>query len=243
MTRRQEAEWTPEQVSSFWDYQSGRPSIEHIYFSATHGRQIAKRTKRWLNGRPSARVLDLGCGTGAFLKHLASVVSGLSLAGADFSDASIKTATSTCSSIQPAPELKAITGYPTDWQASSFDVIYVIEVVEHLKDAVLDSVLKEASRLLVQGGYLIITTPNNEDLEKQHTCCPNCGTTFHIWQHVRNWSATSLTEYVLPFGFERTAAHATFLDPTAVRIAAWLSRMIGLSHRRPPHLVAVFRKR
>lgn len=242
MINTHEVEWTSQQISDFWDYQSHRPSIDHIYFSATHGRQIAKRTRRWLAGKRPTRVLDLGCGTGAFLKHLASVVSGLSLSGADFSEASIQTARSTCAAIRPIPELKAVSGYPTDWQAGSFDTVYIIEVVEHLHDDVLHSVLKEASRLLAKDGHLIITTPNSEDLEKQHTCCPNCGTTFHVWQHVRNWSAASLASFVLPYGFELSAARATFLDPMPVRITTWLARAVGLSNKRPPHLLGVFRK-
>ncbi|MFC5440435.1 class I SAM-dependent methyltransferase [Rhodanobacter ginsenosidimutans] len=235
-------DWTPKQITGFWDYQSNRPSARENYFSATHGTQIAKYTRRWLRKSPSVRVLDMGCGTGAFLSALAQVSPGLLLAGTDFSADSVACANSACQSIRPSPDIRTISGYPTPWGDEFFDVIYVIEVIEHLSDEMLDAMMTESSRLLKPGGRLIVTTPNDEDLERQSTCCPNCGTTFHIWQHVRSWSVSSLSTYMRQRGFEPVRVKATLIEPFQIRAAAWLARLLRLSRKRPPHLVGVFKR-
>lgn len=241
MSSRHEVKWTREAVARFWDYQSRRPSIANIYFSALHGAELVNRTRRWLPAR-SGKVLDMGCGTGAFLRMLATTHAGMSLAGVDFSEDSIATATDACSAVRPAPDLRAISKYPTPWPPQSFDVIYSLEVVEHLDDAMLDSVLDECARLLKPGGILIVTTPNAEDLERQHTCCPECGATFHIWQHQRSWSVASLTELIEGRGFTAVRVEAMFLEPLRIRFALWLARTLGMSRKRPPNLVGTFRR-
>lgn len=240
MSSPHEVQWTAEAVARFWNYQSTRPSIASIYFSALHGKELASRTQRWLPAR-SAKVLDMGCGTGAFLRLLATTRDNMSLAGVDFSEESFRTAKDTCSEVRPIPELHAISSYPTPWPAQTFDAIYSLEVVEHLDDAMLNSVIDECARLLKPGGVLIVTTPHAEDLERQHTCCPECGTTFHIWQHQRSWTVATLTERIENRGFAAASVEATFLEPLRVRVALWVARRLGMSKRQPPNLVGVFR--
>lgn len=243
MQPQHQLDWTSEQISGFWDYQSSRPSAHENYFSATHSTQIAKYSRRWLRSGPSLRVLDMGCGTGAFLARLAQIRPRLQLAGVDFSADSVASAKNACESIVPLPDLRTVAGYPTPWIDGSFDVIYVIEVIEHLADEMLEAMVHECIRLLKPGGRLIVTTPNDEDLERQNTCCPNCGATFHIWQHVRSWSASSLSRFMNERGFDPLRVKATLIEPAQIRAAAWLARKLRLSRKRPPHLVGVFRRR
>jgi len=242
MQARDEVTWTPEQVSRFWDYQSHRPSALRNYFSIGRGEQVAKRTLRHISPHQSARILDLGCGTGHFLEQLARIGPGTLLHGIDFSTESIQVAKKTCRSIVPTPDLEAIESYPTHLPADSFDAAYSIEVVEHLSDNMLDSMIIEARRVLKKGGYLVITTPNNEDLERSHTCCPNCSSTFHIWQHVRAWSTRSLSQFMSGHGFTEVFAKETFLEPLHLRICIWIARKLGVVKRQPPHIIAIYRK-
>lgn len=241
MSSQREVQWTREAVARFWDYQSKRPSIANIYFSALHGAELVNRTRRWLPA-PPGKVLDMGCGTGAFLRMLATACRGMPLAGVDFSEDSVRTAKETCAAVRPLPDLRAITSYPTPWPPQAFDVIYCLEVVEHLDDEMLDGVLGECARLLKARGVLIVTTPHAENLERQHTCCPDCGATFHIWQHQRSWSVASLTERIQHHGFVAVKVHATFLEPLRVRIALWIARKTGISKRQPQNLIGVFRR-
>src|SRR5207302_11461340 len=51
------------------------------------------------------------------------------------------------------------------------------------------------------GGYLILTTPNNENLEASACICPECGCIFNRWQHVRSWTRGTLTRYLTEHDF------------------------------------------
>lgn len=242
MQRRREVTWSSEQVARFWDYQSRRPSAYDNYFSIQRGAQIAKRTLRYVATGKSPRILDLGCGTGHFLRHLSNTRSDMLLHGIDFSTDSIRTARETCQPHVPSSHLIAIEDYPSPLQDESFDAIYSIEVVEHLSDSMLISMINEAHRLLKPGGHLVITTPNSEDLERSHTCCPNCNTIFHIWQHVRSWSTSSLSHFISGHGFTEVLTEATLLEPLPIRIIFWIARKMGFIKRQPPHIISIYRK-
>jgi len=242
MSTPQEIEWTPEQVARFWDYQSHRPSATANYFSIGHGMLIAKRTLPRVVKQKSARILDFGCGTGHFLKFVSQLRPDLQLHGADFSSESICIAQSICASIEPPPDLRTLSSLPTSWASESFDAVFSLEVVEHLSNTALETMLAEIHRLLRNGGYAVITTPNDEDLEQLHTCCPNCGSTFHIWQHVRSWSRESLTEFMSRHGFALVSASNTELRPLRIRFLLWAARAAGLIKSKPPRILAIFRK-
>jgi ubiquinone/menaquinone biosynthesis C-methylase UbiE len=242
MQQRQEITWSPEQIARFWDYQSQRSSADGNYFSFARGAQIAKRTLGRIAPRRSPRILDLGCGTGHFLKHLSEARSDMLLYGIDFSPESIRIAQEACQSHIPSQHLVSIEGYPSPLQDASFDAVYSIEVVEHLSDIMLDSMVNEAHRLLKHGGYLVVTTPNDENLEMWHTCCPNCNSTFHIWQHVRSWTTRSLSQFMSTHGFTEISAKATFLEPLHIRLIIWVARKFGIVKRQPPHIIAIYQK-
>lgn len=242
MSTPHDIEWTPEQVARFWDYQSHRPSAAANYFSVSHGKPIAERTLPRVAKRGSARILDFGCGTGDFLKIISQLRPDIQLHGADFSPESIRIAQKTCASLEPLPDLQALKGLPAPWASESFDAIFSLEVVEHLSDPVLEAMLTEMRRLLKVGGHVVITTPNEENLEQQHTCCPNCGGTFHIWQHVRSWSTDSLAGTLSRHGFSLVSARSTELRPWRMRTLLWAARAVGLIKSKPPRILAIFRK-
>jgi len=82
-----------------------------------------------------------------------------------------------------------------------FDVVLLIEVVEHLRSDILDATLREIHRVMRPGGVLLITTPNNEDLSRSMKFCPDCGAIFHEWQHVRAWDVVGLAKELKAYGF------------------------------------------
>jgi hypothetical protein len=53
---------------------------------------------------------------------------------------------------------------------------------------------------------VVVTTPNAEDLGAEATRCPDCGGTFHRWQHQRTLTAASVSELFRAHGFERIRA-------------------------------------
>jgi 2-polyprenyl-3-methyl-5-hydroxy-6-metoxy-1,4-benzoquinol methylase len=97
-------------------------------------------------------ILDVGCGTGAWLERLAK--SGFAnLHGID-QDVSGFEATSATSS---AFNLDSDAALAAD-KPSRFGLITAIEVIEHLENP--GRLLAFASRYLADDGYLLITTPN-----------------------------------------------------------------------------------
>ena len=76
-------------------------------------------------------------------------------------------------------EARCISSFPSDLPGDSFSLVAATEVIEHLDDTELDSMLGECRRLLAPGGYIVLTTPNEEDYDAAKVCCPECGCVFH----------------------------------------------------------------
>lgn len=108
--------------------------------------------------RPESHILDIGCGTGAFLQLLGS--QGYSnLYGIDISAFALQEAQKhtpnlkvCCNDLQSAISLN-------DQQ---FDLISCLDVIEHLINPFV--VLQEIARLLKPGGILLLTTPNSNSI-------------------------------------------------------------------------------
>lgn len=103
----------------------------------------------------NASVLDLGCGTGAFLARLGEL-GYTSLNGMDIA--------------LPEKNLDGINFKEFDLDArdmpysdASLDLIVSVEVFEHIEN--MGFLVKEIARILTPRGFLIITTPNVNSIE------------------------------------------------------------------------------
>ena len=103
--------------------------------------------------RAGDRVLDLGCGDGAFAAAL--VQAGAAVTGVDVAAEAVRRARERApqAAIEQVPEGDAL---PLDEDA--FDVVWAGEVLEHVADVV--GLLAEVRRVLRWGGTLLVTTPN-----------------------------------------------------------------------------------
>jgi len=102
--------------------------------------------------RAGDRVLDLGCGDGAFLVELSRL--GASPVGVDIADAALARAAARC----PGAELHRggdDAGIPLP--SGSVDVVWCSETLEHVGDTA--GFLAEARRVLRPGGRLAVTVP------------------------------------------------------------------------------------
>jgi SAM-dependent methyltransferase len=112
------------------------------------------------------RVLDVGCGDGSFLHHLATYFTGLTsrrwpsggastidYIGVDYSPHQLAKAARL-----PYRFLPCDLGDGIPLPDASVDVIHAAEVIEHLYDP--DLLIEECARVLRPGGALILTTPN-----------------------------------------------------------------------------------
>ena len=100
-------------------------------------------------------VLDVGCGNGSQLA-IPLLNRGFSVIGIDIDERSISRAKALASEIVNS---QFICAGPEDLSShSSFDVVILSEVLEHLKEP--EALLKSAVDRIVPGGILIVTVPN-----------------------------------------------------------------------------------
>jgi len=129
------------------------------------------------------RVLDLGCGTGQFLKLL--VDSGIEATGVDEDALAVQQAETSGLRVIQNDVLKYLS--ETD---ENFDGVFCSHLVEHLPFESLVELVEGIARVLKPGGIVVMAFPNPESLDMQ---------LFHFWldpQHVRFYHPT-LVEAIL----------------------------------------------
>jgi SAM-dependent methyltransferase len=230
-------EWTPERVKRFWDFYSSNPALEDSYFARMVGRSLLAFVSKRIE---IGSAVDIGCGPGDLIELL--LAAGHRAWGADSSPSSLDRVRSRFegqSGFQGATmmELGKIS-LPSE----SVDTAFMLEVVEHMDDSALGASLTEAGRVLRKDGHLVLTTPNEENLDANKTMCPECGCVYHRIQHVRAWSAASLRAYVEPFGFTTVTCEATVLSPYTGPLGLLYRTVYPMIRHRRPHLVYIGRK-
>lgn len=123
-------------------------------------------------------IIDVGCGTGHFLKELKKRHSSINIVGTDFSEESVNIS----KSINPEGSffLMDIFNIPIE-QQGIYDFVICSEVLEHLlrPDVALDNLLS----LIKSEGFLIITVPN--------------GRLDTYGGHINFWSPESWKEFII----------------------------------------------
>jgi 2-polyprenyl-3-methyl-5-hydroxy-6-metoxy-1,4-benzoquinol methylase len=237
--------WTPEMVQRFWDYEANFPEK---FFTRSRRYQIIREIGQYLPR--NCTVLDYGCGPGNLIAPLLDA--GFSVAGMDMSQSARESVQA-----EYGGRERFLGVYDQHEIARSgirFDAIIVAEVIEHLYDEQLDSLLATLLGLATADTHIIFTTPNEEDLQENHILCPVSGELFHRWQHVRSWSESTLKSYLEAKALAATRTFTTDFDITLairgknnpLRGRWWtaLRRTIRYRtqpQRKRPHLVAVAR--
>ncbi len=231
MTETHDVVWTPEKIAATWDFFSERLGGRDLYFSSHSGRWIAKRVDREL-GLKGKRVLDFGCGRGDLLAHVFS--RGVAASGFEVSEESAET---TRARFAGEPLFRGVATSPGELADGSFDVVLLVEVIEHLLDDQIEPVLAEVRRVLAPGGRVVVTCPNGENLADDSVRCPDCGGVFHRWQHVRSLDPASISRLFEEHGFRTEAATGVYWGLTPY---AWLRTWLHERGRLPqPHLMYI----
>jgi len=110
------------------------------------------------------KVLDFGCGRGEILVQAAKT--GAQAFGVDYADSALKFSRQALEKNKVKAEVLKIKDEKLPFENSFFDVVFLLDVVEHLYPSQLKKVLNEIKRVLMPQGHLIIHTgPNKEWLE------------------------------------------------------------------------------
>jgi 2-polyprenyl-3-methyl-5-hydroxy-6-metoxy-1,4-benzoquinol methylase len=204
-----EVVWTKEKVARFWEYYSTFNAVEDNYFSKQLGDTVIKFVKRHI--KLNGNVLDYGCGPGFLIEKL--LEDQISCSGLDAVESNVKIIET---KFEANPYFKGAhyaDKLPTEIQDEQFDIVFLIETIEHLLQDDLQMVLKEIYRLIKKGGKLVITTRNNEDLDARKIICPDCGGVFHVMQHTSSWTTHSTSNLMAEIGFKKIICTATTFRP------------------------------
>ncbi|MGA8555982.1 MAG: class I SAM-dependent methyltransferase [Candidatus Acidiferrales bacterium] len=109
----------------------------------------------YLRGERTGRLLEIGCGSGAYLVGMRQL--GWQVEGIDTDPKAIEIARNNYALDVQQGALEEL-NYPS----SKFDAVVMCHVLEHVHDP--RTLLSECCRILVPGGTLVITTPNIRSL-------------------------------------------------------------------------------
>lgn len=145
----------------------------------------------------SGRVLDIGCHSGTFTEKIATKLGTKKLYGIDISRSAIKQIRKRI----PLGKFKVEDAHNMVFHANFFDVIYCIEVLEHLDNPI--KVLSEMKRVLRKGGKVIILVPLNSILFR--TIWFIWTSFYPVWKHahVQSFRGKKLEEGLRSLGFRK----------------------------------------
>lgn len=144
-------------------------------YQETRGRVLNRRMQLSLmiaNLKREQSILDVGCGRGELAFHCA--LQGCKVLGIDYSPSAIKIASDTVLQLpvdlQKNVELKQIDAKEMVFRNEFFDIIFMIDVIEHLYDWELKKVIEKCRSYLKKGGKLVVHTyPTRNYIKYGHT--------------------------------------------------------------------------
>lgn len=178
------------------------------FWARVFGRPCAERRGVLPWHRGTGRLLDFGCGTGSFLKTMAD--RNWDVTGVDSSAGAVQ-------AVRERHGLRALVGTlpHADLRPGSFDVVTMWHSLEHIHRPL--AVLREAYRLLVPGGRLIVATPNIESLPYRLFGRSWYG--LDLPRHLTHFAPGTLTDMLRTAGFRpapvRQLRHSDWLRSSA----------------------------
>jgi SAM-dependent methyltransferase len=194
MVMRREIVWDASNVAHFWNSYLENPKNNGTWMSEGSGEAITRKMIEILPNKflsNSKSICDWGCGTGNFAK--AFVAKGHRVFGLDQKEI--------VSQIPANSDAFIGISDSSMIHDEELDLIYALEVIEHIIDSEIQNTFSEWRRILKKSGYLLLSTPNEENLEENSIFCPNCKTHFHSVQHVRSLSRSSISNMLEENGF------------------------------------------
>jgi cyclopropane fatty-acyl-phospholipid synthase-like methyltransferase len=131
-------------------------------FNKTEGEHLSRRLKQafeFATVQPGMRVLDLGCGRGEIVRHVARL--GAQSFGVDYARVAVAMTHRVMQNETGVHGVGRADAKHLPFASDSFDRVLMFDVVEHLHPWELDSCLREVNRVLKPGGQIIVHTAPN----------------------------------------------------------------------------------
>jgi 2-polyprenyl-3-methyl-5-hydroxy-6-metoxy-1,4-benzoquinol methylase len=229
---QQRAATSAPEVAEPFDYESIPVGYYDQVFRRARGIQSKwhhlkfERVARELKGH--RRLLDVGCGPGTMIGHLGK---RHDCVGTDLSTRQIDYARTTYGS--PDARFYAATPANVPSDEGMFDAVTLVELIEHLDPAAVDSTISEALERLRPGGRLVITTPNF------HSAWPfieavlnRFGEVTYDFQHINKFVPHLLSQLLHSHGLEQVRVEPfLFVAPFAASIRWELADAIAKLER------------
>jgi 2-polyprenyl-3-methyl-5-hydroxy-6-metoxy-1,4-benzoquinol methylase len=170
-------------VASALGYTDGRALAGAALSLIRPLREVAVGSASWLPARPGGRLLDVGCGDGAYLDWMRHL--GWTVTGVDPDPRAAEKAKERYGIRVAARSIEAA-GFPPD----SFDAVTLNHVLEHVIDPV--DLLRRCRDVLAPGGRIMCVTPNVESLGRRRF-----GRRWRPWdppRHLHHFSRKSIAE-------------------------------------------------
>lgn len=170
--------------------------------------------------KPGDRVLDAACGLG-YGAHVLRNLSGASqVIGVDGSERSIEYANKLYGTSENQADYLCgmLPGLLANFPDASFDVVVSFETLEHVEAP--QALLEEFNRILVPGGRIIVSVPNDWSDETGHDPNP-----YHL--HVYDWATLKQqlnAHFILENAFAQTASRCKSRE----RRNEWVARVRSL---------------
>lgn len=159
---------------------------------------LAGASVMWLPSSRKGRLLDVGCGNGAFLGRMREL--GWQVVGVEPDPVAGRVAQ------QRGLEVYMGTLEDTGLAEESFDAITLNHVIEHLHNPI--ETLKVCQRLLRRGGWVVVVTPNVQSLGRRYFGQAWRG--WHCPHHLYLFSLSSLSSCARQAGFSNPRVWTTF---------------------------------
>ncbi|MGH2721271.1 MAG: class I SAM-dependent methyltransferase [Actinomycetota bacterium] len=163
---------------------------------------MKRATFEWILGacplRPGARVLDLGCATGFFLRL--GIDRGLRMWGCDLNAYAIDR----CRTDVPSARVHCGVLADHPFPGVQFDAIFMVDFIEHVRDP--EEELRIVMSRLADGGFAVLSTPRADSRQKRFM---GADWVQYKEEHLTYFSLAGLTALLERCGFEVVDARST----------------------------------
>src|SRR2546428_237068 len=154
MSRYHTVQWSAAKIGRLWGWYS--ENLSETYLAHHSGHRIVDHVLRFCDLKDK-RIVDFGCGAGLLFEHLLRRLgpSHTRYVGVEFSEVSVE---SLRKRLEGQPGFDGVVlaqTLPMEIPGGRADVVFCVEVVEHLDDNQLTQTLHEVARLLNRAGVVV----------------------------------------------------------------------------------------